>query len=1043
MQCITMNTLSFFKLRPIVICISVALTYSQESYAEEDVVNTAGGTIELEEIIVKGQGESRSEIGKDNVYDKDIVNIYQSKEEIENYKGTSAGDLLKGMNGVYAGDSRNSGALDVNIRGLQGEGRVPVTVDGTLQSTTNWMAAAGLANRSYVDPNMISSIMVEKGPNATSADSGIGGSVQIKTLEAADIVKPGEIYGVEFKAETGTNSTPANESAFGAFGQDYHDIYGAYGEHFGYSEVVLPSSMVTKREAKESHSGTDLDFDDNAYRLAIATKQELFELLAAYSYRSRGNYYSGKENSSDYQTDTWVEDSQADRNNGYNYPSVNYIAKYFKPGEEVLNTSSELESTLLKGKLRLPDNQEISLGYQHSDHTYGETRPYDVVTGIQYGFTYQYENPYSEVAQDTWNLGYTWNSKDNALVNLTAGLWMTQSDARRHQNGDSIYALGSGAFAAGRDDDWDNYVKCYIAGNPKGQDCSKVPNVAPEKPSNDDGQYTVAARALQITDHHREGFNLSNVMVLNPTLDLTLSGDWTKEVLKQWDVSKDQQQSDLTWGVNSMGPRSGSREQWNLGFNFDWRATPWLQVNAGARYSDYQSFDDGLAENRANQEEDWAVRDSQITSRRYYYQELMTEEQVNATYDEYSAYYGDDFLAEYPDVNTFIKNYGDTYNAKQVNGFMYSKRDTSNSSTSYVEMPYDGTHNDFADNNPFLNGTEDLGDRIIESAHSSYAASAETAEQGGESAPARIYNPITDMYTTTDLTDAEKWAKPEKVRDHAWVPNLGVTAFVTDNVRLYARYNEAIRFPTVYESSMALAGVSKAPTTTVTGPEHAYNWEVGYAHNLSSYFDSLKYADFRINYFNNRIEDYIDRNDDWAITQFDEKKLSGIEVQTRFDSGRYFMNVAGTYRLEQQLCDRDYASWLAPTGGKTISTCVDGGFPQTGARTSLQPEYSINLDLGARLLERKLEIGGRAVYHSEADNKSEASFGDIGWGITRAYYWNPVLVFDAYGSYQLHENVSMDFGITNLTNQYYLDPMARVTLPAPGRTIRMGLAAKF
>jgi hemoglobin/transferrin/lactoferrin receptor protein len=33
--------------------------------------------------------------------------------------------------------------------------------------------------------------------------------------------------------------------------------------------------------------------------------------------------------------------------------------------------------------------------------------------------------------------------------------------------------------------------------------------------------------------------------------------------------------------------------------------------------------------------------------------------------------------------------------------------------------------------------------------------------------------------------------------------------------------------------------------------------------------------------------------------------------------------------------------------------------------------------------------------------------------------------------------------ISNLTNQYYLDPMARTSMPAPGRTVRVGMTARF
>ena len=54
---------------------------------------------------------------------------YRGSEQIERFRGTSPGDFLSGIPGVLNGDNRNSGALDVNIRGMQGMDRVPVVID--------------------------------------------------------------------------------------------------------------------------------------------------------------------------------------------------------------------------------------------------------------------------------------------------------------------------------------------------------------------------------------------------------------------------------------------------------------------------------------------------------------------------------------------------------------------------------------------------------------------------------------------------------------------------------------------------------------------------------------------------------------------------------------------------------------------------------------------------------------------------------------------------------------------------------------------------
>ncbi|WP_272688378.1 Plug domain-containing protein [Providencia sp. PROV142] len=128
------------------------LVYAQQSEnIGSIVVNDKAATI-----------KERDRKGADDQYDKDESNIYISKEEIDRYKGTNPADTINHAVGVYSGDARNSGAIDPNVRGIQGQGRVPVTVDGTEQAITVWRGYNGANNRNYIDPNMISSIKVMK-----------------------------------------------------------------------------------------------------------------------------------------------------------------------------------------------------------------------------------------------------------------------------------------------------------------------------------------------------------------------------------------------------------------------------------------------------------------------------------------------------------------------------------------------------------------------------------------------------------------------------------------------------------------------------------------------------------------------------------------------------------------------------------------------------------------------------------------------------------------------------------------------------------------
>lgn len=977
------------------------------------------GLVELEAQEVTGEWESRDEKGQGDVYRKDVSNVYAGKEELERYKGASVSDVFSGMNGVYSGDARNSGALDPNIRGIQGEGRIPVTVDGTEQAMSVWQGSGGISNRNYVDPNMIGSISVEKGPSATDGiKTGIGGSVQIKTLDVDDIVKAGRPWGIEIKTETATNSVSPDESGTDLFGQDYHNVPGATSAYDGTVGFALPNAgRVTPRKGA---GGTDFNFNDNALRIAAGTRQDDFDLLAAYSYRRKGNYYSGKGGSQRYETEGWLDKAKVEGDQNVPGAGTAYVAQLYHPGYEVTNTSSEMRTTLLKGTWYLPDQQSLKLSYMHSDMEYGESSPFvnslTTYRGLDGSQNIGIQYPFSEVKQDTWSLSYAWNPEDNDLINLQAGIWMTNNDSKRYQTGDSIY--GVGVTGLDQDSDWNNWVGCHYGNN--AASCAAAPATQPVPMDNSDGRFTLVARSLQVSRHDRWGVNMSNRMVLTDTLNLTLASDFSHEKLDENYASPTMLGSEVVWGTQHFGPRSGNRQQYNFSFNNEWTALPWLVVNAGARYSDYNSFDEGLAKHRENKDNGWDVG-STTTGARFTYRRLMTDEEA-ASVEQDIRTEVESWGLPAEDVESLIASEMDAY---RVNGLYYTVKEQ-------FTAAYDGFKIDRS-TNQFLNGTIDLNETV-------------TDPQGTSGTAKRYLAENTYTAITTEPSESEKYAKPQKRKDHAWTPMAGLTFLLTDNARIYARYSEMVRFPTLYEDTQAGTAFGRSSAGAMN-PEHAYNWEVGYVHDLRSFVPAWRHADFRINYYKNEIHDFIDRDRMYNIVQFDKKTYSGIELQTRTDTGRYFTNVGISYRLEQKLCDKDYAATLDPLYDKAIDSCVTGGFPTTMARTSLQPKYSINLDGGVRLFDETLELGARMVYHSSAENNEEAKWianGNVGAdAFGRAYRWQPIWVFDAFASYQVTENLDVDFGINNITNRYYIDPLARAMLPAPGRAMKVGLTARF
>ncbi|WP_239507627.1 Plug domain-containing protein, partial [Proteus mirabilis] len=121
-----MHVVLFHKRTLVSMMVSLSL-FSLNSYSKTKDNTTDLGQIQVADNLEKDQQ------GYAQVYEKDVANIYLGKALIERYQGVSPADLFKSAIGVYSGEARNGGALDPNIRGIQGQGRIPVTVDGTEQ----------------------------------------------------------------------------------------------------------------------------------------------------------------------------------------------------------------------------------------------------------------------------------------------------------------------------------------------------------------------------------------------------------------------------------------------------------------------------------------------------------------------------------------------------------------------------------------------------------------------------------------------------------------------------------------------------------------------------------------------------------------------------------------------------------------------------------------------------------------------------------------------------------------------------------------------
>jgi len=335
----------------------------------------------LETVIIQPDDDKRA------VYSSPFSSIYLSQQQLDRFGRLSAGDMLKTIPGVQVGDSRNGGGVDVNIRGIQGQSRVSVSVDGTQQALDVYRGYGGMQQRSYFDQDLIRSMVVTKGPSHdVSVPGGIGGSVRMETLRAEDIILPGNGWGVRLKGEMWDNGLKVPSRS-----TEFQPSRGLYVEPRDGKEDFLQS------HAKSGSAALAIDFGN-------------FDVVAAFAKRDQGNYVTGRHGYGKYRVfDQW----------GF---ERNSVAKSFQQGEEVLNTSARSDSFLLKGNFRLDYDQTLELSYRRYDGHFGEIMPSDIIRSGNAGL-YQY--PENSMEIDSLSARYNFDPADKNWLNISANLWWT------------------------------------------------------------------------------------------------------------------------------------------------------------------------------------------------------------------------------------------------------------------------------------------------------------------------------------------------------------------------------------------------------------------------------------------------------------------------------------------------------------------------------------------------------------------------------------------------------------------------------------------
>jgi hemoglobin/transferrin/lactoferrin receptor protein len=923
----------------------------------------ADGTIELAPLQVEGgaiitaseTGAERDSRRKNAVYDLDISSTFASREEVERYKGVNTADVLKGMVNVFSGDARNGGAIDPSIRGIQGPGRVPVIIDGTEQALTVWRGYNGASNRSYIDPSLISGMQVLKGPVSTRGVNGsTGGAVVINTLDAADILAPGQSFGLELKLEGGNNSTNPRLPTL-LTGQDYRTIPGFLCSPTG--SAIYPYCDSSLRVNLRTSAGNEaFSAGDRAIRIAAAARAGDFELFGAYAFRERGNYFAGKHAAGYYQQEGLPQNSST---------YVRILGLHYEPGNEVPNTSSEMESIMLKATWNLATDQALQIGFRDTRSKFGEIMPSRIMTtdGTNFG---NVQWPVSKVHAQAWNAEYKWQP-DSKWIDFRATAWLTDTVS-------DTYSAGGFPNSASR-------------ANP-----------------------IIINSALMNARNDRFGFTASNQFDLSSTLSFLIDGNWQHEKLRSDDVYSPAMANG--W---RQYPRAGRREEYRINLSGEWKPAKFLKLNAGLAYAGYWAKDDFLPQ--LIEYNGGSVGQLVATSYNTSYQ--TTETGVEA----YTAYRRAALVALVDDgsippelVNSFVER----LLARDVAAYTANPVPFAVTHEGTWEPDADGKYH--RADNPCLNGSL--------STLSNYVADSCNAQA---------------VQQLVSITEAKRQS------GSGWMPSASATVYLSDSSRAYLRYAQALRFPSMFESTVGFSA-SVNPVRALK-PERMKSWEAAFVQDLRPLFGlqgADQHADVKLTWYHNTTRNVIERDTHLMFSNLDKQVSAGFELQARYDNGYFFADLSAGHMTTNKACDESMAATMDPYLGRAPN-CVKYGFVASFLLTQATPEESINLSAGGRFFDKRLELGGRLTWYSAYDNPQLAQFTDwtaeIGCvgacALNIPYTWGEIVTVDAYARFRINDRFTAELIGTNLNDRYYMDPLSRSMLPAPGRTVRFSLTGRF
>lgn len=213
------------------------------------------------------------------------------REEIEDFNASSLQDIFVAIPGAtFDSGPRRTGDTP-NIRGLGGHA-VLILQDGARQSF-----ASGHDGRFFIDPELVQTVEVVRGPNSALYGSGaLGGVISTRTVTARDLLGDGERFGVKLVSgyqsvndEFRAGGTVAGQSSDGTWDAVGHLTWRTSGDiELGNAATLPADDEITSSLFKLTARPSDT--------LEITASYTRFQLDATDPQNPQGNNIAGPDN---------------------------------------------------------------------------------------------------------------------------------------------------------------------------------------------------------------------------------------------------------------------------------------------------------------------------------------------------------------------------------------------------------------------------------------------------------------------------------------------------------------------------------------------------------------------------------------------------------------------------------------------------------------------------------------------------------------------------------------------------------------------------